>query len=276
MDSHVFRHFQFALRVLGIEPLKQKAMSSFWILFHFALQMLQVFVILKYREYIFFTDDNVGRFSDELKFAVNFTAYFTVIFSSWRNDKYHEEISCQFRRIESFLVKSHVNLNEVHLKCRRKLNVKIFLVVLFHSIGLLLELIFQSNEPQTMRFMMAFTFSLIVSYMKQLQGIFYIDLLNCYLKVLNHELLQMSELIKLNEHFLHDLKYNKFLIKRLKLLKSNYSTICDAYELEKHCFGTFFFANQINFYIQINSSLYWITFRLVNLGLNIAVRKLKI
>lgn len=121
----------------------------------------------------------------------------------------------------------------------------------------------KSTSSQTLRFLYGFTIPAFFCYLKLLHTIFYNDMLNSFILVLNEQIEHLSKLVKFNETRLNQKHYSKFLMKRLKCCKNFYKIIKNINELQNSV-GAFFVINHVNFNIRILSSLYWTTFRLLN------------
>ena len=76
--------------------------------------------------------------------------------------------------------------------------------------------LFKFEEEQTLRFISVLTFPVYLLNLKHLHSIFYIDMINNYLIVLNEQLCQIAEFSNYNEMSLKNYKFNKFLYKKLK------------------------------------------------------------
>lgn len=233
MDSYRFRRFKLLFQAFAFEPIGQNVkLTNMWLGFHAIFALIQFVIITKYRDGILYTTDFVGEAGDNLKYLLNFSTYFVVIYVSWNSRACQVNISDKIKKLDFLIEKLHVNVNDVHEKCYKTFKRKFILLITVHLIRIAQALISQSNETQTNRYIMAFTFPIVVCYFKQLHSIFFIDMLNIYFTILNDQLQQLKELIKYNENHLLNEKYNKFLLKRLKLLRSFHALLYNLKELE--------------------------------------------
>ena len=274
MDSYRFRRFKLLFQAFGFEPFEKNVkLTKIWLCFHAIFALIQFVIVTKHRDVILYTTDFVGEAGDNVKFCLNFSTYFVAIYVSWNSHACRASISNKIKTLEFLIEKLYVNVNDVHEKCCKSFKKKFVLMITVHLIRLAQAFISQSNETQTNRYIMAFTFPIIVCYFKQLHSIFFIDMLNNYFTILNDQLQQTKELIKVNESHLFNKNYYKFLLKRIKLLRSFHAILYNLKELENKRTEQFYFINQINFYVNILSSLYWITFRFFNQRISFSMSK---
>lgn len=265
MNSQELRHFKLLFSVFGFERFTENnKITNCWVSCHGCFAILQVVLILLYRNEIMYTYDLIGEVSDVLKLLSTFCAYFAAIYVSWSSKRYDKNVSFLVKNIKILMEKFHVNVDEVHKSCYKSLAKKCFLIVIVHLFGVLITVAFQHKETQSMLYTCAFTLAFVFCYVKQLQGILYVEIINHYFEVLNGELEKLNELITCNEKLLLDKIYGDFLFKRLKLCRNFYGILYELKEQENIKMGPIMFINQINFYVHILSSIYWATFRTFN------------
>lgn len=265
MNSRVFHKLKFLFEVFSSEPITGSLFfSNFWLFLHAVFCVAQLLVIIKYRNIILYTYDGIGKFSDYIKLLSSFFSYFTIIYVSWKHKSCYREIHCQLGNLKILLQKLRINIEDVDKTFKKTYQRKLLIFMAIQLLEISQETLFKSNERQSLRFVLAFTFSLIFCFLKHFHAIFYIDLINNYLVVLNEQLQYVSELILCNEERLKNKSYNKFLIKKIKICRNFYQILFRINGMQNKCMGQFFLVNHINFYIQILSSLYWVFFRLFN------------
>lgn len=272
MDSRKFRCFKRLFEAFGFERFKKNyKLTNYWFGFHAIAALLQFIVVMKYSGKVLYTYDVIGAFSDYVKFLLTFGCYFFAIYVSWANRESDENITNHIGYLNYLMENIHKNVDDVHEKCYKSFRRKFAFVITFHLIGVAQTFLFQSEETQSVRSLIVFFLPIAACYVKQFHSLFFFDLMNNYFEVLNDQFQELNVLIKCNENYLRNRNYNKFLFKRLKLLRNFHATLFNLKELENKRMGPFYFVNQINFYIHILSSLYWIAFRFFNQKFNPAI-----
>lgn len=265
MDYEIFRPFKRVFEVFSFEPSsKPSKLSYFWSTFHVTFAVLQCVVIYIYSELIFFNYDLIGKSSEMMKYISVFASYFSALYVSFYGKSCYQEILYEIENIEILLEKFHCNINLMNKKLYKKFQLKFFALMLMLLYATVQEPIVKMEEEQSLRFIWAFTFPLYLLNLKHLHSIFYIEMINNYLIVLNEQLCQISEFTNYNEKSLRNKKYNRFLYKKLKLCKSYYNILYNMNEYVNKCMGLFLLANTVNINAQILADIYWITFRIFN------------
>ena len=277
MDSEHFSKTKLIFEVFHFEPWKLKStLEGFWVFFHYVLFGVQIFVILKFKDIIFYYFDPLGNTSDHIKFTTTFFSYASCLIVSINYKKRYQKLKKNEKKLSEIMKSLRVDIDSVH-KSYKKIHLKKFWFFLIYEVFIIAqELVLKKTEPQTIRFILAFTFPAIVNTLKFVHIIFFIDMKNKYLSVLNYQILKVKELIEMNEKRLKNPKYNKFLFGKLKILLNFYKLIVKMTKAENKCSGIFYFVNQVNLYVHILCSLYWITFRLINMPLSSLNRKYSI
>lgn len=277
MDSHKLRRFKLLFEAFGFEPfLGNVKFANYWLSIHAILAIVQFIAVINYSDLILYTYDVIGAFSDKVKCLTSFASYFTAIYVTWANRSDDGNISRQIKNLEALTGKLYASVDDVNEKCYKTLKKRFLFLTAVHFTALVQAVVFQSSETQTQRFLFAFTFPFIFCYVKQLHAIFFIYLINNYFEVLNDQLQNLNELIKFNENHLRNKNYDKFLVKRLKLLRNFHAVLFNLKELENKRMNQFFFVIELNFYVHILSTLYWTTFRIFNQPLNPTICKILI
>jgi hypothetical protein len=262
MDTVRLRRYKLLFQALGIEPLTK--FSNLWLSFHCGLAVLQLISILIFRTDIFYTFDFIGESVDALKLILGFSCYFAVFFSTWRQKVCFQQISQHTKRLDLILEQMHINPVSVRERRVRIFKIKFGLLVSALLLEVSQEILFKSEEDQSMRILLAFTFSYTLLLMKHIQSIFYIDQLNGYFQALNAYLEQLQELIKCNEKELQSEAYRHFLVGKVKTCRSFYATLSSISELNRRIMGSFVFLFEIHLHFNILFSLYWTIFRYYN------------
>lgn len=265
MDSEVFASFKLLFEAFAFEPVaNKKILTDSLIGFHAGFAIAQLFVILKYWNYIIYTYDPIGKTSDYIKVFSTFFCYASGIFVSWRKEKCYVNIAYQVKNLEILMEKLYVNVSDVQKRFHKSYKRKFVLLLTVQVYGIVQELIFKQGETQTSRYIAAFTFPSIFCTLKALHAVFYVQMNNNFFSVLNDQLLHVNELLKINEEKLLHKKYNKFLFKRLKVCRNFYRILININGSQNECMGLYSLVDQINLYVHILSSLYWTTFRIFN------------
>lgn len=272
MDSQVFRSFKFLFEALGFEPIKKRLKLSKCVLcLHFIVAIVQIVVIIKYRDIILYTYDNIGKFCDYLKLFASFCSYYAAIYVSWSHSNCYDEIALGVGSLNISMEKLHINVESVNQKFIKSFRNKFILIMLLQVLGIVLQAISKNSESQSMRFIFAFTFPVTFAIFKNFHALFYIEILNNYIMVLNDQLTELKKLIFLNESKLKSKKYKKFLLKKLRLCRKFYRILLNINSLRNKCMGVFLLINHVYFHIYFLSSLYWITFRVFNTEFNLLI-----
>lgn len=274
MDSKVFRSFKFFFASFAFEPLKVELRFNYsWLWFHSALALVELIVITKYWNSIVYVLDPIGKFVDEIRLFSMFVSYLAAILVSWYHKNMHKEISRQVNRLESTTEKFYVSLED-HQKILHNSYKRKFLFLLSFQLFLIAEELYvKYGEVRTLRLILSLSVPSIFCTLKHLHGMFYIDMANNFASILNCQLLNVKNLMKINETKLKNETYWQFLFGRLKLCKSFHKTLTQLYELVNQWMGAFFFVNQINLHINILTHVYWITFRVFNEKFNLLLCK---
>lgn len=270
MDSQVFRNFKFLFEALGFEPIRGRLkLSKCLLCLHFIVAIAQIVVIIKYRDIILYTYDRIGKFCDYLKLSSSFCSYYATIYVSWSHSNCYDEIALEVKSLKILLEKLHINVEKVDRRFINSFRNKFILLMALHVLGTIIEAIAKNSESQSMRFIFAFTFPVTFAILKHLHAMFYIDMVNNYILVLNDQLEDLKHLILLNEIKLKNKNYKKFLLRKLRICRKFYRMLLNIRSLQNKCMGVFFLINHVYFHIYFLSSFYWITFRLFNTEFNL-------
>ena len=261
MDTPTFRRIKFFFNAFGFESHKW---FSFIIFFNLLFACSQFVFIFLHRDSIFYTSDMIGNVSDNVKFLLSFATHFVAIYVSWRNGRNDGKLSRRFACVRSTIVQLNVDVVAVDEKMLKNFLRKLKMLLATQFMTVAQEVFFQYNEPQTMRWVAAFTFVLTFGNLKNIHVVFYLDLINAYSRELNNQLENLSELIKFNELNLQNRKYNKFLYNRLKLCRDCHALLYEIIEIQNESTGCLLLINYLSSWTCILSSLYWIVFRIIN------------
>lgn len=265
MNSQVYDNFKALFRFFGFEPYpKKRRFSQYWLGLHMSFAIVQLMVIIKYRSRILYTFDRIGLFGDYIKLMSSICAYFVAIYVSWKYASCYRAIEIEVKNVSVLMKKLRVNVAEVGRRFIWKFRNKFVLLMTLQMLGILLQAISKYSEKQSIRFIAAFSIPTLFTILKYLHGLFYVEMMNSLILVLNDQIKQISVLITMNETKLKNLKYMKFLVRRLKICKNIYKILFNINTLQNKCMGLYFLINHVNFHIYFLSSFYWMTFRLFN------------
>lgn len=119
---------------------------------------------------------------------------------------------------------------------------------------------FTLNKNQSLNFWSLSTILLIVSRIRHMQYIFYLNIVNRQLHLMFEELKRIEEYSKYNrtklDRSLRD-SYNRFLCRRLILAREYYSLIFEITNNINDAFGWSHLVNLTHSFVQILTDVYW-------------------
>lgn len=259
MDSSI----KIAFQILGFEPINEHPkLSNLWFSAHIFIVFVQITVIY-FNMDVFYSLDIVGNINDIIKFILLFSCYFVSLCSSIYYKETFMNITIEIENLQILLKNFRVSPSDFKESVANRFKQKSAMFI-FTVIFVILQDVFSKlSEPQTVKYISVFGFSLFYLSMKYLHTIFYVDMIGAYFHVLNEQICQLDELIIYNES-LKNKKYNQFLYKKLKLCKNYYTILHNINSYINECMGLIFMFNTINFYLHILSEIYWYVFRLFN------------
>ena len=283
MNTKAFRGMKFLFRFFCFEPLdtsdnyyqsaenarRYTLMYYCWYIVHLIVWTFQISFIWKYQDLIFFTYEFIGEFSDRTVYFVSFLAYFIFQYEAFRDREKYLEIFKEFYKLEMLLQRNRYELNLTYAKIYKKYVVKfIIFSILYFTINIS-SFIIKFDEKQTKNFFFAYIFEASLHNLKQFHLIFYMDLVNFYLKILHKQLTELTEFSGYNEKSLKNSKYNKFLIQKLKTYKCQYNILFNISELMNEVMGCSLFISNFLFFMKILRSVYWFIFKSLNTEFNL-------
>jgi hypothetical protein len=268
MESATFATLKLLFEVFSFEPWRIKSdFEGFWSFLHVIFFAVQFFVILKNRNTILYTFDRIGKFSDLIKFFTTFCAYTSGLLVSYLHKRRYQQLLDDENKLEKIMKSFQVDIENIRRSYKTPFARKFFYLTTFQVFIIVQDLYFKKGERQTLRFILSFTFPAIYGTLKFLQAVFYIDMKTKYFKVLNEQISSVKDLIELNDKNLRNHKYNKFLFRKLEDCQKLFRILVKMTQSENRCAGVFYLANQINLYVHILCSLYWMAFRMINLNI---------
>jgi hypothetical protein len=268
MESATFAPLKLLFEVFSFEPWRgQSDFEGFWSFLHVVFFAIQFCVILTNRNTILYTFDRIGKSSDLIKFVTTFCAYASGLLVSYSHKRRYQQLMEEEKKLEKLMKSFQVDIENIRRSYKTNFAMKFFYLSIFQIFIIVQDLYFKKGERQTVRFILSFTFPAIYGTLKFLHSIFYIDMKTKYFKVLNDQISSVKELIELNEKNLKNHKYNKFLFRKLEDCQKLFRTLVKMTQSENRCSGVFYLVNQINLYVHILCSLYWMAFRMINLNI---------
>lgn len=241
-----------------------KYMFYCWYIVHFLLWSLQASIIWIYQDLIFYTKDWLGKFSDQILYFVAFAAYFSFQFDALQSRKKYLEIFKEFEKLEIILQRNRFELELIYAKFYKKYELKFILYFCCYFLSVLSLFFTKFHEAQSRNYSLAFTYQATLNSLKQLHFIFYMDLVNFHFKLLNEQLVELTEFSGYNEKNLKNRNYNKFLFKKLQTCKSYYNRLFKISELMNDVMGRSMYFCTLLSYFWILSNVYWFIFRSLN------------
>jgi hypothetical protein len=268
MESATFAPLKLLFEVFSFEPWRvQSDFEGFWSFLHVVLFAIQFCVILTNRNTILYTFDRIGKISDVIKFFTTFCAYASGLLVSYSHKRRYQQFMKEEKKLGKMMNSFQVDIENIRRSYKMSFAKKFFYLLIFQFYIIVQDLYFKKGERQTVRFILSFTFPAIFGTLKFLQAIFYIDMKTEYFKVLNEQISSIKELIELNEKNLRNHKYNKFLFRKLEDCQQFFRILVKMTQSENRCSGSFYLVNQINLYVHVLCSLYWMAFRMINLNI---------
>lgn len=229
---------------------------------HIILATVQFNVVIQLHDFIFYSRDSFGKINDTFKYCGIAIAYYSIIVETvWRRTEH-----VQFwRRVVQIkwdaAQRAHRHSDELHFAMPRRL------VRQFGGMGLLVFLVEMTVVPliisnqQSLNFWVIYSLTLLMSRVRHLQLIFYVDTLDRELEVLAVEL---GKVVNYSRFTTVSPAMADFIVSRIKWAQWNYSLIYDMSQDINEIFGWSQLANFLHSFVQILADLYWMYWRFYN------------
>jgi hypothetical protein len=188
MNSEIFSPFKSVFKILGFEPFeKRDFLTNLCSMCHFVFAIIQSIIVVIYLNDTLYDQDGIGKLVEKIDLVTIFCAYFAAIYVSWRYQNCYVNISNQMEKLEILMEKFHMNVKAANENLFKSFKWKFTLVVFFHILAISHQFLFHSRnkEFKSIRLFLALLLPRMFSVMKHIQGIFYINMVNEQIKILN-------------------------------------------------------------------------------------------
>lgn len=234
----------------------------FMSLLHLLLATAQLIVVIQLHNLIFYSRDLFGMINDTFKYCGVAVAYYTVIIETVLRRSEHVKFWQSVIRIRWDQAKrEHKHSAALEIAMSRRLVVQFVGTALAMFLVELTVVPLIINNQQSLNFWAVYSLSLVLSRLRHLQLIHYVD-------TLDQELILLAdELEKVVTYFRFDTISSAmadYIVSRIKWAQWNYSLIYDMSQHINEIFGWSQLANFLHSFVQILADLYWMYWRFYN------------
>lgn len=268
--SRSFRVQMFVYHAFGLCPTKLEEHGPsfmtpglvFVSILHLVLATAQLNVVIQLHDFIFYSRDTFGMINDTFKYCGVAVAYYSIIIETALLRSEHVRFWQSLIQIKWDAAKrEHKHSVALKLEMPRRL------VLQFGGTALVMFLVeltlvpLMINNQQSLNFWGVYSLSLVLSRIRHLQLIHYVDILDRELIGLAKE---MQQVVNYSRFDTISPAMADFIVSRIKWAQWNYSLIYDMSQNINEMFGWSQLANFLHSFVQILADLYWIYWRFYN------------
>uniref|UniRef100_A0A1S4K391 Gustatory receptor n=2 Tax=Culex quinquefasciatus TaxID=7176 RepID=A0A1S4K391_CULQU len=221
--------------------------------------------ISEYQTQILYTGNKFGTALDFGKFLMNFFAFFSILVESFYFRSYNDVLWKEFQCVEEKIGKWFTlkdAFDATHLVKSTWITIILFFFYMFFWDIFYAFVI--CPELRSSNFTMVFLFVYALMHVRQLQMLFYTNMINCYLKIVENHLNFIISQSKIMLS-LHNLSYDIHLLSdELQSTTAVYKKLMNQGATFNTMFGFSLFSTKMREHVHILTDLYWVVFQFLS------------
>lgn len=243
---------------------------------HLVLATIQLSMVLRFHNHIFFSRDAFGRVNDTTKYCGVAIAYYTICIESFVRRRLHLQFWQRFERMHARDEPPHVNKtadDEHPLHIDRRI---LWQLCGFHVLLVLIELIMLPiimYDQQSINFWLLYSWTVLMTRLRHWHFVHYVGRVETELHVIVKRMQCIADYSmltparsqatagKMGNPLAGDECWQRFVGRRIRWAQRRYDALHETAEDVNEMFGWSQVANCLHSFVQLLSDMYWVYWR---------------